>query len=200
MAIKKRKKIVDKWKSKKWYEIVAPKMFDSRVIGETVATDEKSLVDRILETSLIDLGVKREEGRRIFSNIKVRLRIYEINGKNAMTKYIGHGIPQSYLKTLARRGRSVIDLIEDYSTKDGENIRLKLVAITGSRVSQNTKKNLRDAMKEVLSETIPEMNFEDMVMDSIYGKLTGKIYNRLKQITRMMKVEIKKVERKEIAG
>lgn len=197
MAIK-RKKMVDKWKTKKWYEIVAPKMFNSKVIGEAVGPDENSMMNRIVITSLAELGTSGEEGgRRMFSNMKIRLRINEVKGKSAYTKYIGHEIMPGYLRTLARKQRSVIDVVADKKTKDGEIIRLKLVAITGSPVSQNTKKNIRKALEETLESAVPEMTFEDLVLGSLQGKLTGKIYNRLKQITRMAKVEVKKLERKE---
>ncbi len=198
MATKKRKKVVDKWKAKRWYEVVAPSMFNSKVIGETVASDDAVVLDRIIEADPSELGaLPQERRRRGFARIKVRLRINEINGKSAQTTYIGHAISQSYFKTLARRGRSIIDLIEDYQTKDGKHIRFKMMSITGSNVSYNTRKNLRKAMEEVLQETIPGMDLEGLVMDSLQGKIAGKVYNRLKEITKMMKVEVKKIELKE---
>lgn len=199
MAVKKRK-IIDKWKAKKWYEVAAPKLFNSKIIGEAIAIEDNELLNRIVETSLMELGSSEEGFQRVFASIKVKLRINEVTGKTAHTKYIGHEISQSYLRTLARKGRSVIDVVADHSTKDGEKLRLKVVAITGSNVSQNTKTNIRKAISEVLAKTVQESTFEDLILDALYGKLAGKIYNRVKSITRMTKVEVKKVERKESFG
>lgn len=197
MAVKKRKKIVDKWKSKKWYEIVAPDMFNNKVIGEAVASDEKSLIDRIIVTNLAELEASGEINRRMFTSTKVKLRIHEVKGKSAYTRYIGHQILPSYLRTLARRGRTVIDLVSDETTKDSKKLRMKIVAITNSNVSYNTKKNLRREMKEAVSEIVKGMDLERLIMDSLQGKVTGKVYGKLKQITKMTKVEIKKLELKE---
>ncbi|MFA5049621.1 MAG: hypothetical protein WC501_01300 [Candidatus Micrarchaeia archaeon] len=197
MAAKSKKKIVDKWKLKKWYDIIAPAMFQNKVIGEAVAIDENSMMNRIIEVGSGELGIGAEEGRRSFSTIKVKLRVIEVKGKQAHTKYIGHQTLQSYLKTLARRGRSVMDVVLDVETKDGEKFRFKTIIISANTLSQNTKKNLRHAAKEAILEAVPQLTAEEVIMETLNGKLSGKVYSKIKQITRIMKVEIKKLERAE---
>ncbi len=197
MAAKPKKKIVDKWKSKKWFDIVAPAMFQNKVVGEAVAIDENAMMNRIVEVGLGELGIGSEEGRRTFSTIKVRLRVVEVKGKQAQTKYIGHQTLQSYLKTLARRGRSVMDVVVDTQTNDGEKFRFKTIIISANALSQNTKKNLRHAAKEAVLEEVPKLTAEEAIMETLNGKLSGKIYSKIKSITKIMKVEIKKLERVE---
>ncbi|MDD5022885.1 MAG: hypothetical protein PHU63_01830 [Candidatus ainarchaeum sp.] len=196
MAVKK-KKIVDKWKTKKWYDLVSPEMFGGKVVGEIISSDEKSLLNRIVIVNLAELETEGEVNRRMLSSIRVNLRVIDVKGKGANTKYIGHSIQPSYLRTLARRGRTVIDLVSDEKTKDEKEMRIKLVAVAEGSISHLVRKNLRREMKTALGEIVKEMDFEKCISESLHGKITGKLYNRLKQITDMAKVEIKKLEVKE---
>jgi len=197
MANKKRKKIVDKWKTKKWYELVAPDMFNNKVIGETVTSDPDNLLNRIVITNLGELEASGEINRRTFTSTRVKLRIYKVAGKSAYTKYIGHGIIPSYLKMIARKGRTIIDSVVDEKTKDKKGVRMKMVAITASNVSYNTKKNLRADMAEEVHNIVKEFELEKLISESLQGKVSSRVYSRLKKITKMLKVEIKKLELEE---
>ncbi|MBN2478286.1 hypothetical protein JXB01_03285 [Candidatus Micrarchaeota archaeon] len=194
MPPKKKKKVVDKWKLKKWYEIVAPKLFEGRPIGETVAADDSLLMNRIIEVSLRDLGTSTSPEA---AYTKVLFRISDVKGNHAYTNYIGHHIVPGYLKMLARRNRSVIDVVMDVKSKDGKEIRLKLVAVTGSKVSENTKRNIREAVRETVKAYTDETSLENIIIEGLQGKISGKVFNRLKEITYMKKVELKKSRLKE---
>jgi len=191
----KKTKVVDKWKSKKWYTVVAPSMFEGKEIAEVVASDDKYLVNRIIRKSLMELGANRSSQMAMFTNLSFRLS--DVNGATANTKLIGHDISSSYIKTFARRGKSLIHQIVDGKTKDNEEIRLKIIAVTGARVSENTKRNIREALVEEALKGVAEGSFDEVMQDLLFGKFSSKIYNRLKQITRMRRVEVWKSERKE---
>ena len=45
----------DTWRSKEWYDILAPSMFGSTKIGETLASEPEKLKGRVIETTLGDL-------------------------------------------------------------------------------------------------------------------------------------------------
>ncbi len=191
----KRTKVVDKWKSKKWYDVVAPEMFDRKQIAQVVASDEKQLKNRIIRKGLMELGTAGPSQIAMFTNL--RFRITDVNGDTADTRFIGHEVASSYIKTFARRGKSLIHQIVDEKTRDGEDLRLKVIAVTGSRVSQNTKRNIRAALQEVSHSQIAENDFKDNMEQIISGKFSSMIFNRLKQITKMKRVEVWKSERGE---
>ncbi len=190
-----KKTVVDKWKAKKWFEIVAPKMFENKVIGETMANDESVLINRIVS---VDLPVLTQVQLQSAMFTKVHFRIIEVKGQHAYTRYIGHQLANSYLRTVARRGRTILDVVVDGNTKDNESIRLKMVAITGSKVSENTRKNLWKAAKEVVVEYITTHMLDELILDSLQGRVSAKVFNRLKEITAIRKVDTKKMERKEV--
>jgi small subunit ribosomal protein S3Ae len=172
-------------------------MFEGREICEVVASDDKKLLNRIVRTSLMDLGVAGGASQMaMFTTL--RFRINGINGTDAQTTTLGHEIAASFIKTFARRGKSLIHQVVDEKTKDNENLRLKVVAVTGAHVSRNTRRNLRNALVEECKKAIAEKNFDEAIQDVIYGRVSSRLFGRLKQITKMRRVEIRKSERGEI--
>jgi small subunit ribosomal protein S3Ae len=190
----KKSKVVDKWKSKQWYTILAPASFDSKEIGEVVSSDEDNLKNRIVSLSLAEVTGQPSQSA-IFTSL--RFRIGEVKGKSAYTKLIGHEISPSYIKTLSRRNRSIISVVYDIKTKDDQSVRAKILAISGSEISQNTKKNIYHAIMEELKKVGAEYNSDQLMQEIIFGKFASKIFNRLKQITAMRRVEVRKSEVKE---
>ncbi len=195
MAGKKKTKVVDKWKTKKWYTVIAPPVFEGRELCELVSSDEKNLVNRIIRRSLMDIGMQATSQMAMFTNLQ--FRITDIKGNTANTVMIGHEISPAYLKTFARRGKSLIHQIIDVKTRDGQDIRIKVIAVTGAKVSENTRRNIRKIIVDETKNIAKELKYDELVQDLIYGRFSSKIYNKLKEITKMKRVEIRKSERKE---
>ena len=196
MAGKKGTKVVDKWKSKKWHTILAPQSFEYKQIGEVVSSDEANLINRVVKVSLFELGMTSATSQiAMFTNLF--FRIIGVNGNNANTKLIGHEISPSFIKTFARRGKSLIHQVVKVKTKDGEGLSIKVIAVTGSKVSENTRRNIRNALVEEIKKNSTEKTFDELMQDIIYGRFSSKLFNRLKQITEMKRVEVRKTEREE---
>ena len=186
---------MDKWKAKTWYNVKAPAIFDSKELCEVVAADEKLLMNRIVKKSLMELGIGGASQMAMFTTM--RFRIKDVKGTDANAVLIGHEISPSFIKTFARRGKSLIHEVVAEKTKDGETLRLKLIAVTGARVSMNTKKNLRKIIVDETRKFIQDGNFDDVIQDVLYGRFSGKLFNQLKTITKMRRVEVRKYERGE---
>jgi len=195
MAGKKKTKIVDKWKMKKWYTVAAPPVFEGRELCELVSGDEKNLVNRIIKRSLTDIGMSPASQMSMFTHLN--FRITDVKGTTANTMLIGHEISSSYLKTFARRGKSLIHQVVDVKTKDGQDVRVKIIAVTGAKVSENTRRNIRSAIVEETKKISGELKYDELMQDLVYGRFSAKIYNKLKEITKMKRVEIRKSEKKE---
>ena len=184
-----KEKIVDTWKSKVWYTVLAPQMFESKEIAQIPATEDSHLINRVLSVSLADLT-----GDISQSYANLHLRIYEVKGKTAYTKLIGHEMSMSYLRTLVRRRRNVISEVVDAESKDGVKIRIKLALFTARRVSSPIKTALRNATKtEVLLKT-KETDYPQLAQELIFGKFSAGIFNRLKKICPLKRVEVRKTE------
>jgi len=170
-------------------------MFESKQLCEVVASDERKLFNRILRTNLIELGGASSQ-LSMFTTL--RFRITNVGDGQVSTILLGHEIAPSFMRTFARRSKSLIHQVVDETTKDNEGVRLKLIAVTSARVSENTKRNIRAILVEETKKHILEKNFDELMQDVIYGRVSSKLFIRLKQITKMRRVEIRRSERKEI--
>jgi len=175
---------------------LAPAIFESRKLCEVIASDDKLLMDRIVRVSLHEVGISGGSSQlSMFTTL--RFRIKGVSGTEANSVLLGHEISSSFMRTFARRGKSLIHQVVDGETKDNEGIRLKIIAVTGAGVSANTKRNLRALIVEECKNYIASKGFDEAIQDVIYGRLSSKVFSRLKQITKMRRVEVRKSERTE---
>merc|ERR1711890_155494 len=86
-----KKRVVDPFTRKDWYDLKAPSMFDTRNVGKTLVNRSSglknandSLKGRIFELSLADLNKDDENSFR-----KVSLRVDEVQGKACLTNFNG---------------------------------------------------------------------------------------------------------------
>ena len=182
-------KAVDKWKMKSWYTVYAPEMFEGREIGKVPGTEDKNLISRVLRVSLAEIT-----GDLSQSYASVSFRVIGVKGKTAQTKMIGHELSRGYLKTLVRRGRSIVTIVQDVTTKDNVPIRVKGVIFTARRVSSPVSRAIRAEAHNEIIERSKEMSFSQMEQEMIFGKFSSRIFNRIKKIAPVKRVEIRKTE------
>ncbi|MDO8553534.1 MAG: hypothetical protein Q7S22_01900 [Candidatus Micrarchaeota archaeon] len=192
--VMKKGKVVDKWKLKKWYTVQAPQMFDNKEICEIVASDDKLLVNRLIKVSLMEL-LGSSSQTAMFTTLF--FRVIDVKGNVANTKFISHQVAPSFIRTFARRGKTLLHCVIDAPTKDNESVRLKFIIVTAGKISENTKRSLRNALVEEVKKFSPEFNYDALMQEILYGRLVSKLFNRLKQITALRRIEIRKSERKE---
>jgi small subunit ribosomal protein S3Ae len=182
-------KAIDKWKTKSWYTVYAPEIFEGREIGKIPATEDKQLIGRIIR-----IGLSEITGDLSQSYNSVNFKIASVKGKSAQAILLGHELSKGYLKTLVRRGRSIIGVIEDVVTKDGVKLRVKAIALTSRRVSTPVTKAIRaEATKEII-ERSKEMSISQLEQEIIFGKFSSRIFNRIKKISPIKRVEVRKTE------
>lgn len=190
----KKTKVVDKWKLKSWYSIIAPEAFDSREIGQLVSSDEANLMDRVVKIGLGDMTGSFSQSTAYTA---LYFRIKEIRGKSAHAMFIGHELVPGYVRTLARRRRSVMNQIDDVVTKDGVALRIKSICISGVKVSEGVRADVRKALSASVKALAKATDCQNLVQELVFGKLSAKLYNSVKKIGPIKRVEIRKSELKE---
>ncbi|MEW6328799.1 MAG: 30S ribosomal protein S3ae [Candidatus Micrarchaeota archaeon] len=186
-------KLVDKWKTKNWYTVYAPEMFESREIAHLVAGDESSLINRRIQVSLADLIGDMSQVYTI-----LHFRITGVKGKSAYTKFIGHELSKSYLRTLVRRRRNIISEVVDATTKDGVPVRIKLNIFTARKASGRARTATHLALVEETKARAKEMDFSQLEQEIVFGKFPGRLFNRIKKIVPIKRVEVRKTEVAEV--
>ena len=97
----------DKWKSKRWYSIRAPRNpWSFKVIGETIAEEEEMLAGRLFEIMQNEL-----DGDFTKMHVKIQFRIKEVVGNDAITEFVGHDVMKDFVRRQIRRDRGKICLL-----------------------------------------------------------------------------------------
>jgi small subunit ribosomal protein S3Ae len=129
----------DKWKGKRWYSIRAPRNpWSFKVIGETIAAEEKTLLGRHYEVMQSEL-----DGDFSKMHVKIRFRVSDVIGSDALTEFVGHDVMKDHVRRQIRRERGKIDDSIDIVTEDGYFIRLKPFIVTRGRIKGSQKQESR---------------------------------------------------------
>jgi small subunit ribosomal protein S3Ae len=128
------------------------------------------------------------------SYTRVNLRVNEVKGKTAYTSLIGHELIRSYLRTLVRRRMSLVDDVVKVKTKDGVDVSVKTAIVTVNKVSGSTRIALRKQTEQVVLEKAGKENFDSFMQEVLFKKLSSQIYNKIKEIVPVKRVEVIKTE------
>jgi small subunit ribosomal protein S3Ae len=183
------RKIKDRWKSKNWYNVIAPPAFDNVTIATALSDNPANLLNRVTGVSLQDLT---NDFRK--SHLTLFFKINKVNELNAFTEFYGHTLTSDYIRRLIRRRRSKIDGVYDVTTRDGAVLRIKPFATTDKRVQNSQKKVVREAMKKTIFDQGTTNTFSEFVKNILDGKVGSDIYSNCKKLYPVKRIEIYKTE------
>merc|ERR1712230_69895 len=136
-----RKKAVDPFTKKDWYDVKAPALFTNSIIGKTLVTRtagtkiaSDGLKGRVFEVSLGDLNKSDDDAFR-----KIRLRVEDVQGKTCLTNFWGMKFTTDKLRSMVRKWQSLIEAHCDVKTTDGYLLRLFCIGFTKRRQFQIRK-------------------------------------------------------------
>ncbi|HKC79474.1 MAG TPA: 30S ribosomal protein S3ae [Nitrosopumilaceae archaeon] len=188
MARQKTARVKDKWREKKWVTVLAPSAFNNVPIAYIPITDDVNAIGRVIEVTLFDI-VKGDPSQHQF---KLYFQINKIDGETATTIFKRYEYAKEFLRSLVRRGSSLISFIGDYKTKDGNIFRIKIIALTQKKLNTSRKHALRLIARDVMSKTIPEMTIEQFIQATAFGKINSDIMAAVKKIIHVRHVGIEK--------
>ena len=184
--------VKDKWRSKHWYKVRAPGLFQHVELGETVANEPEDLIGRTLETTLQEISGGADVAK---AHVKLRFRIERVGGDGfAETRFIGHELTSDYVRRLARRKRSKIDLSLLLTTMDGVQFVLKPVAVGEQRLQTRLRAELRHKLVELLQTEAKSKPAAEFVREMLQGDLAKVLSHGLKTLYPLKKIEIRRSE------
>ena len=201
-----KKKIVDPFTRKDWYDLKAPVMFENRHIGKTLVNRtaglkiaDDALRGRVLEMSLGDLNQKSED--QAFR--KFRLRVDEIQGKNCLTNFHGMSMTSDKLRSMIKKWQSLIEAHVDVKTSDGYLLRLFCIAFTKRRPRQVAKtcyakssqvRAIRKRMFEIMTAQVSGSDLKEVVQKLIPDSIGKAVEKACQSIYPLQNVCIRKVK------
>ncbi len=162
-------------------------MMGQQEIGETFSKEPEQLLGRVVEVTLGDLTNDMSK-----YNIKLALKIDQVGGDSAYTKFVGHELTRDYLRSLIKRQTSMVTANLDVMTKDGYKFRIKPTCFTVKRARSSQIKAIRQYMTSIVQRRARESDFNTFVQDAVLGKLSAQIYRDVKTLYPLRRVEILK--------
>ena len=190
MVRQKTSRVKDKWREKKWVTILAPSAFNNVPIAYVPITDDQSARGRVVEVTLFDI-VKGDPTQHQF---KLYFQVDKVDGETATSIFKRYEYAKEFLRSLVRRGSSLINFIADFKTKDGYVFRIKIIALTQKKLNTSRKHALRLIAKDVMAKTIPEMTIEQFIQATAFGKINSDILAAVKKVIHVRHVGIEKAK------
>lgn len=184
-----KEKTTVKVKKKNWFEILAPRLFDERIIGETTVTESSKLIGRPV---LLNMMVLTNDPRK--QSINVKFAIHDVKDNKAFTKIVGYYLSSSYLRRLMRRATTRIDDSLLVETSDDVRVRIKLFLLTRKYVTGSISTNVRKQARSFVLKQVKKNTYEKLIIGIITSKFQRSLSAFLKKIYPLKSCEIKSME------
>jgi len=183
-------RIKDKWREKRWVTVNAPDSFNNIPIAYVPITDDENASGRVIEITLFDI-LKGDPSQHQY---KLYFQLHKVEGEIATTIFKRFEYSKEFLRSLVRRGSSKINFIIDIKTKDGYVFRVKVIALTHRPLNTSRKHALRIIARDVINKTVPEMTIDQFVQATCYSKINSDIMAAFKRVIKVRHVGLEKVK------
>merc|ERR1712020_569355 len=187
-----KKKVVDPFTRKDWYDIKAPSVFKVRDVGKTLVNRTQGtrlasdgLKGRVYEVSLADLQNETDAER---SYKKFKLSCEEVQGKNCLTQFYGMNLTTDKLRSMVKKWQTLIEAHVDVKTTDGYLLRVFCIGFT-QKQQQSTKK-----MVDIITREVSTVDLKEVVNKLIPDSMSMDIQKACQGIYPLHDVHIRKVK------
>jgi len=184
-----KKKQLDPFMRKNWYDIKAPSYFNgkrggkvaktpvTKTTGQRIETD--GLKGRIGEFNLADLKDEGDGIRDESNHKKIKLEVQEIQGKSCLTDFHGMSITRDRMCYLIKKRHTLVDVVADVKTTDGYTVRMFCMAFTKKNDGQvkcysycqsAQLKRMRKRMVQVMQAEAAKGQLSDLVKGLVVEK------------------------------
>lgn len=187
MAVRTKKgKGVDKWRKKKYFSILSPKMFQERELGQTIAYDSASVKGRRITANLMVLlgNIKKQQ-------VNMTFLVTKMQGDTGYTMVEKYEILPAAIKRKVRRYRDRLDESFICVTRDNKRVRMKPMVMTAVRTSGSVKIDLRHKILSFIIQTVKKIDYDALVMELVNDRFQRETANYLKKIVPIRSVDIR---------
>ncbi|MBI5884701.1 hypothetical protein HZB89_01240 [archaeon] len=175
----------ESWKEKKWFHLIAPKGFNEVILGETIARKPEQVMDRKIFVNMQSLtrDIKK-------SHIDLVLQVKKIEGLKAFTELKGFQVNSSYMKRIVRRRVSKIEVSQTVQLKDGFQYTVKTIAVTMRKCHRNQETLINNVLRQEVDSFARQKSAEEFINHVLLGNFAMKIFNKVKKIVPVKRVEV----------
>uniref|UniRef100_A0A6M2DLR1 Small ribosomal subunit protein eS1 n=1 Tax=Xenopsylla cheopis TaxID=163159 RepID=A0A6M2DLR1_XENCH len=202
-----KKKVVDPFTRKDWYDVKAPSMFATRQIGKTLVNRTQGtriaadgLKNRVFEVSLADLQNDHDAER---SYRKFRLIAEDVQGRNVLTNFHGMDLTTDKLRSMVKKWQSLVEANIDVRTTDGYLLRVFCIGFT-TKDQMSQRKTcyaqhtqicaIRKKMCEIITRDVTSSDLKEVVNKLLPDSIGKDIEKACQGIYPLHDVFIRKVK------
>jgi small subunit ribosomal protein S3Ae len=202
-----KKKIVDPFTRKDWYDVKAPSMFATRQVGKTLVNRTQGtriasdgLKGRVFEVSLADLQNDNDAER---SFRKFKLVAEDVQGRNVLTNFHGMDLTTDKLRSMVKKWQTLIECHVDVKTTDGYTLRVFCIGFTTKDGSSHRKtcyaqssqiKTIRKKMNDIIIRDISSSDLKEVVNKLLPDSIAKDIEKSCHGVYPLHDVYIRKVK------
>jgi len=200
-----KKKAVDPFTRKDWYDIRAPGIFAQRTVGKTLVNRtsgtkiaSEGLKGRVFEVCLADLNKDEAQSFR-----KVKLCCEDVQGNQVITNFHGMDFTRDKICSLIKKWQTLIEAFVDVKTTDGYTIRMFAIGFTEKRKNQIKKtcyaqtaqiRAIRKKMTTIMSEQASKSDLKDLYLKFLPEVIGTEIQKACQGIFPLQNVFVRKVK------
>jgi len=178
-----------KIKGKDWYVLIAPKIFQEKVLGETPSDDPKKIISRTVEIPLVLLT--NDMSKYYF---KVKMKVVRVDGLKAYTEFAGLECLRDHIARVIRHRVTRIDTVQRLETKDGKKIAVKTVIVTNRRVTKGVEKDIKKFVEDLIAATVKESSLDEFVTKILKDSIKQRVLKEGSKIYPLKFFEVRKLE------
>jgi len=179
------RKTVDKWKKKKWFNVVASKIFDKRPLGDTPGEKPKNVMGRTMKVTLDTVT-----GQRAKRDYMIAFKVNDIQGQTASTVVSEFVVNKGTLGRTVRRRNSKVALMVKVPVVGGDAMTTTVV-VTDRKATNVQKATLRAMIKESLL-ALSGKDFELLTQELLLGNYSSELFKKASKICPIKKIIVSK--------
>ncbi|XP_055309887.1 40S ribosomal protein S3a-like [Sitodiplosis mosellana] len=202
-----KKKVVDPFSRKDWYDIKAPNMFAQRQVGKTLVNRtqgtriaSEGLKHRVFEVSLADLQNENDAER---SFRKFKLICEDVQGSHCLTNFHGMSLTTDKLRSMVKKWQTLIEANIDVKTTDGYLLRVFAIGFTTKDSASQRKtcyaqhsqvRKIREKMCSIITRDVTSSDLKEVVNKLLPDSIAKDIEKACQGIYPLHDVHIRKVK------
>ena len=174
---------------KEWYPIIAPKVFQNAVLGETTVYEPQQMIGKGLTISLMSLT---NDSKR--QNINVNFEVVDVQNGKGLANVVGYSMAQSSIRRMIRRNIERIDMSFSCKTSDNKDLRVKPLLITRSATIGSVVAKIRRTAQDFITKYIGSVSYDGLINDLVTQKLQASLRKEINKIYPLRVCEIRSME------
>jgi ribosomal protein S3AE len=182
-------KAVNIVKKKRWVAILAPKLFNEQLLGESYVEEPSNLVGRCVSVSLMTLTGDPQK-----QNVSVSFKIVAVQNDMVTTELTGYKLLPAAAKKMMRRKRNKIEDSFIVESADKKIIRVKPLIVTRGNTTGSVLATMQKLERAFIAKLISQSDVDSLIRDIVQKKLQSSLSQLLRRLYPVGACEIRMLE------